>query len=150
MSKASNRAKQYAKRKKSRKEWQPRVDITKVSLDYFHRPQPIKKPRKSAPYMPRPKLRSRQPSRRQKRSRMEAAHVQSVRKAFKTIGANVKVTKGNYKKFFKFLEDAKITGGENRYADILRFSSEAVNLENYEGRLFDLIWNRERGVNNLW
>lgn len=150
MSKASNRAKQYARRKKSNKAWKPRVDVSKVTLDYFDRPKPEKKPRTYKPYRPHPKLRSRQPSRAQKRRRIEMAHVQSVRKAFKTMGANVRVTKANYRHFFKILEDAKITAGEMKYAAFIRYSSEAVDLERYQGRLFDLVWNRQQGFITLW
>ena len=52
---------------------------------------------------------------------------------------NVKINTKNYQKFFDLLDDAKIIGGERRYAEILRIAMEKTSLNDYNGKLFDLV-----------
>lgn len=84
------------------------------------------------------KRRSEQPSRRRVNVTKRTAQLRSVQNAFKTMGVPEKITTANYKHYFKLLEDAKITGG-NRYKEVLRVASEVTDLDDYEGRLFDLV-----------
>ena len=84
------------------------------------------------------KLRSEQMSRRQKTMYKRHAKLRSVQKAFETMGVKVKIITRNYQHYFKLLEDAKITGG-NRYNQILRIANQLTDLDDYEGRLYDLV-----------
>jgi len=165
MSKASNRNKQRKMRQSARipkakpfvKQQSRRANrqTQTVLREIYRRETPaprIVQPRKTPRIKQRrPTLRSQMPSRRQKRVARTTAQLRSVQHAFKTIGANVKITKGNYQKYFRILEDAKITAGQKRYGDLLRYASNTVNLDDYHGRLFDLVFNRVTGVNTvLW
>ena len=52
---------------------------------------------------------------------------------------NIKITTRNYQKFFDLLDDAKIIGGERRYSEILRIAMDKTSLNDYSGKLFDLV-----------
>lgn len=82
--------------------------------------------------------RSERPSRRRVNVTKRTAQLRSVQNAFKSMGVSEKITTRNYQHYFKLLDDAKITGG-NRYKEVLRIASEVTELDDYEGRLFDLV-----------
>lgn len=86
------------------------------------------------------RYKSNQPSRFRVTNYHRQAKLRSVQKAFATMKiTNVRITTRNYKKFFDLLDDAKIIGGERRYAEILRIAMEKTNLNDYNGKLFDLV-----------
>lgn len=159
MSKNSNRHKQYAMQKNSQRNKLVRTkqniasqtsrrsrrltQLVKNQLSQiesqqrstrYYQPTARSKSNRSG----RRKLRSEQPSRRQKTMYQRHAKLRSVQKAFETMGVKVKITTRNYQHYFKLLEDAKITGG-NRYNQILRIANQLTDLDDYEGRLYDLV-----------
>lgn len=153
MSKASNRNKQRKIRQASRSQQaqrtnrQPRpinagsrrtrqANLIRQELARINT-QPRLTPRQ---YRTVRRYRSNQPSRFRVTNYRRQAKLRSVQKAFASMGVtNVKINTKNYQKFFDLLDDAKIIGGERRYAEILRIAMEKTSLNDYNGKLFDLV-----------
>lgn len=159
MSKNSNRHKQYAMQKNARRNRLERTkqNLTNQTSRRSRRTRQLVKnqisqiesqQRSTRYYQPtarsksnkrnKRKLRSEQMSRRQKTMYKRNAPLRSVKNAYKTMKIGSKITTRNYKHYFKLLEDAKITAGD-RYKELLRLASQLTDLDDYEGRLFDLV-----------
>ena len=153
MSKASNRNKQRKIRQASRSQQAQRTTRQPRPINRGSRRsrqanlirQELARINTQPPLTPRQyrrvrRYKSNQPSRFRVTSYRRQAKLRSVQKAFATMGVtNVKINSRNYQKFFDLLDDAKIIGGERRYAEILRIAMEKTSLNDYSGKLFDLV-----------
>lgn len=153
MSKASNRNKQRKIRQASRSQQLRRSNRPHRPINTSGRRsrqanlirQELNRINTRPPLTPRQyrtvkRYRSQQPSRFRVSSYRRQAKLRSVQKAFASMGIkNIKITTRNYQKFFDLLDDAKIIGGERRYSEILRIAMDKTSLNDYSGKLFDLV-----------
>lgn len=153
MSKASNRNKQRKLRQASRSQQSQRTNRQPRPINTGSRRsrqanlirQELARINTTPPLTPKQyrtvkRYRSQQPSRFRVTNYRRQAKLRSVQKAFASMGVtNVKINTKNYQKFFDLLDDAKIIGGERRYAEILRIAMEKTSLNDYNGKLFDLV-----------
>lgn len=153
MSKASNRNKQRKIRQASRSQRIQRTNRQPSTIVRGRRRnrqanlirQELARKNAQPPLTPRQyrtirRYHSNQPSRFRVTSYRRQAKLRSVQKAFASMGiTNVKINTRNYQKFFDLLDDAKIIGGERRYSEILRIAMEKTSLNDYNGKLFDLV-----------
>lgn len=153
MSKASNRNKQRKIRQASRSQQSQRTNRQPRTINTGSRRsrqanlirQELARINTQPPLTPKQyrtvrRYRSNQPSRFRVTNYRRQSKLRSVQKAFASMGVtNVKINTKNYQKFFDLLDDAKIIGGERRYAEILRIAMEKTSLNDYNGKLFDLV-----------
>ena len=74
----------------------------------------------------------------------------SLRKAFKTIGADITVTRQNYKNLFRLFDDAQIYAGMRNYGQSLRNAAKLTDLGEWKGDMWELLENNPDIKSKMW